>query len=223
MSTDYVIRAINISKSYQMGEYTLKVLKGVSVQIKRGEFVAIMGPSGSGKSTLMHILGLLDRFDSGQLFIDGKDVATLSKREIAKFRGKKIGFVFQNFNLLSKYNVLDNVLLPAEYVKIDKPKYRAFELLEKVGLNDRIFHKPNQLSGGQKQRVAIARALLADPSIILADEPTGNLDSKTGVAIMELFKTLNTQGKTVVLITHNPEMKKWVERVIYIKDGQIVR
>ena len=216
-----LIYAHNIHKYYKFGAGKLHVLKGISLTVKKGEFVAIMGPSGSGKSTLMHILGLLDRFDKGTLIINNQDVSKLKDSELANYRGKTIGFVFQNFYLLSKYSVLDNVMLPAEYIKIPNAKARARKLLKILGLADKENSKPNQLSGGQRQRVAIARALLADPEIIMADEPTGNLDSKTGHQIMELFDRLNKQGKTILLITHDPNIAKWAKRTVKIKDGKL--
>ncbi len=219
----FILHAQNIHKYYKLGQRKIHILRGINISIKPQEFVAIMGPSGSGKSTLMHIIGLLDKFDKGKLFIENKDVNKLHDNELAEFRGKKIGFIFQNFYLLSKYNVLDNVLLPTEYIYIEKAKEKAKEILESVGLKDRIYHKPNQLSGGQRQRVAIARALITTPKILLADEPTGNLDSKTGVQIMNLFKKLNQNGHTVIIITHDPEIAKWADRTIYIRDGEIYK
>lgn len=217
-----VIQAQNIHKYYSIGDSRIHVLKGIDIAVYEKEFVVIMGESGSGKSTLMHILGLLDRFDKGKLLIKGVDVKKLKDRHLSKFRGAHIGFVFQNFNLLAKYSVLDNVLLPTEYVHVPNAKQKAIDLLKRLGLGHRINYKPNKLSGGQRQRVAIARALITDPALILADEPTGNLDSQTGHAIMELFKELNDSGKTIVLITHNPKMRKWGHRTIYLKDGKIV-
>lgn len=217
-----VVKAVNIHKYYHTGPEPLHVLKRINLEIYPGEFISIMGPSGSGKSTLMHIIGLLDKFDKGKLFIDGQDTRKLRDKQLAEFRGKKIGFVFQNFYLLNKYDVLNNVLLPTEYIYIPNAKTKALAILKKLGLEHRIHHKPNQLSGGQRQRVAIARALIADPALILADEPTGNLDSKTGKQIMEIFSDLHKQGKTIVIITHDPEITKWTQRTIYIKDGQII-
>lgn len=217
-----VIQAKNIHKYYSIGDSRFHVLKGIDITVYEKEFVVIMGESGSGKSTLMHILGLLDRFDRGRLLINGVDVKKLKDRHLSRFRGAHIGFVFQNFNLLAKYSVLDNVLLPTEYVHVSNARQKAINLLKRLGLNHRINYKPNKLSGGQRQRVAIARALITDPALILADEPTGNLDSQTGHAIMELFKELSDNGKTIVLITHNPKMRKWGNRTIYLKDGKIV-
>ncbi len=217
-----VVKAVNIHKYYRTGPEPLHVLKGINLEIYPGEFISIMGPSGSGKSTLMHIIGLLDKFDKGKLFIKGQDTRKLKDKQLAEFRGKKIGFVFQNFYLLNKYDVLNNVLLPTEYIYIPNAKAKALAILKKLGLEHRIHHKPNQLSGGQRQRVAIARALIADPALILADEPTGNLDSKTGKQIMEIFSDLHKQGKTIIIITHDPEITKWTQRTIYIRDGQII-
>lgn len=214
--------AKNLHKYYQMGNSKLHVLRGVSFSIKKKEFLAIMGPSGSGKSTLMNIIGCLDRFDKGDLWLAGKNLNKFSDKELANWRGKQIGFVFQSFNLLNRYSVLGNVMLPSRYVKVDKAEERAKEILNDIGLGDRMAHKPSELSGGQRQRVAIARALLVNPSIILADEPTGNLDSKTGQKIMEVLQKLNEQGRTIVVVTHDPIVGKIAKRSLIFNDGQIV-
>ena len=213
-----------LMKIYQMGDSTVHALDGVSLFIGQGEFVAITGPSGSGKSTLMNILGCLDRPTSGSYQLDGAEVATLNDDQLALTRNKKIGFVFQNFNLLSRMSALNNVALPMVYAGIPHKDRlaRAQRGLEMVGLGSRVHHKPNELSGGQRQRVAIARALVNEPSIILADEPTGNLDSKSGDEIMEIFCELNQQGRTVILVTHEPEIAAYTRRTVTFRDGLIV-
>ncbi len=216
-----MIEIKDIRKIYRMGDEDLEVLKGLSLEIKQGEFVSIMGPSGSGKSTLMHILGLLDKPTSGSYKIFGREVSNLSDAETAYLRAKIIGFVFQQFNLLSKMSALDNVALPQIYLYEKNDKEKAAALLREVGLGDRLFHKPNQLSGGQQQRVAIARALVNNPSIIFADEPTGNLASDQSNEIMSVFKKLNEKGITVILVTHEPDIAQWADRIIKIKDGKI--
>ena len=214
----------DIVKTYQMGDSIVRALAGVNLTVEEGEFTAIMGPSGSGKSTLMNILGCLDRPTSGSYKLDGAEVATLGDDELAVTRNKKIGFVFQNFNLLSRMSALNNVALPMVYAGIPNKErqVRARKGLEMVGLGSRVHHKPNELSGGQRQRVAIARALVNEPSIILADEPTGNLDSKSGDEIMEIFCELNQQGKTVILVTHEPEIAAYTRRTVTFRDGLIV-
>ena len=214
----------DIVKTYQMGDSIVRALAGVNLTVEEGEFTAIMGPSGSGKSTLMNILGCLDRPTSGSYKLDGAEVATLGDDELAVTRNKKIGFVFQNFNLLSRMSALNNVALPMVYAGIPHKDRlaRAQRGLEMVGLGSRVHHKPNELSGGQRQRVAIARALVNEPSIILADEPTGNLDSKSGDEIMEIFCELNRQGKTVILVTHEPEIAAYTRRTVTFRDGLIV-
>ena len=214
----------DIVKTYQMGDSIVRALAGVNLTVEEGEFTAIMGPSGSGKSTLMNILGCLDRPTSGSYKLDGAEVATLGDDELAVTRNKKIGFVFQNFNLLSRMSALNNVALPMVYAGIPHKdrQARAQRGLEMVGLGSRVHHKPNELSGGQRQRVAIARALVNEPSIILADEPTGNLDSKSGDEIMEIFCELNQQGKTVILVTHEPEIAAYTRRTVTFRDGLIV-
>ena len=214
----------DIVKTYQMGDSIVRALAGVNLTVEEGEFTAVMGPSGSGKSTLMNILGCLDRPTSGSYKLDGAEVATLGDDELAVTRNKKIGFVFQNFNLLSRMSALNNVALPMVYAGIPNKERqeRARKGLEMVGLGSRVHHKPNELSGGQRQRVAIARALVNEPSIILADEPTGNLESKSGDEIMEIFCELNRQGKTVILVTHEPEIAAYTRRTVTFRDGVIV-
>ena len=220
-----IVRAENLVKVYRMGKVDVRALDGVSLTIPEGEFLAIMGPSGSGKSTLMNLIGCLDKPTLGTLLVDGQDVTRLGDRRLAKLRGRTIGFVFQTFNLIPRISALDNVLLPMGLVgAIPKAKRRkrAIELLEQVGLGHRVRHMPNELSGGERQRVAIARALANDPKLLLADEPTGNLDTKTGRAILELFKELHRQGRTVVLVTHDPDVASYAERIVRLVDGRIV-
>ncbi len=221
---DSVVSLRDVRKSYRMGSENLLVLKGINLDIKRGEFISIMGPSGSGKSTLMNLIGLLDRPDSGRLVINDRDTSTLNDVELSHLRGKEIGFVFQTFNLVARMTALKNVELPMIFQ--GKPQaYRsaiAKKYLEEVGLGDRISHRPNELSGGQRQRVAIARSLVNDPSILLADEPTGNLDAKTGEEIMRLFVDLNKKGRTIVMVTHNPDVAQFSQRIIRLKDGAIL-
>ncbi|MDF1760357.1 MAG: ABC transporter ATP-binding protein [Coxiellaceae bacterium] len=212
----------NVCKAYQMGDVLVKALDDINLTINPGEYVAILGPSGSGKSTLMNLLGCLDTPTSGTYCMDGKDVSQLTRRELAQVRNQEIGFIFQSFNLLDYATALENVALPLIYRGIGKAEReaKAKQLLEQVGLGDRIHHKPNELSGGQRQRVAIARALVGDPHMILADEPTGNLDSESGIAIMRHLKQLSEQGKTIIVVTHDLELAKQFSRVIQIKDGQ---
>ena len=219
-----LIELRNITKSYPLGEQELQILKGISLKIEQGEFVAIMGPSGSGKSTLMNILGCLDKPTSGNYNLDGKAVENLSSDELAEIRNQKIGFVFQGFNLLSRTSALENVELPMVYANIrpEIRKKRAIKALTKVGLQDRMHHQPNQLSGGQQQRVAIARAVVNEAPIIFADEPTGNLDTKMSVEIMELFTKLNCELKrTIILVTHEEDIARYADRIIKIVDGEI--
>ncbi len=212
-----------IGKAYQMGEVVVTALYGVDLQIDAGELTAIMGPSGSGKSTLMNILGCLDQSSSGAYYLDAVNVSTLSENELARVRNRRIGFVFQNYNLLRRTPAIDNVELPLIYAGARDRRERATRALQRVGLGDRIFHRPNQLSGGEQQRVAIARALINDPDIILADEPTGNLDSKTGLEIIGLFQRLNReQGITVVYVTHSAETAQYTDRIIRLADGRLV-
>lgn len=220
-----MIRVDHLNKYYINGEVKLHALKDLSFHIEEGEFVAIMGSSGSGKSTMMNILGCLDKNSEGTYILDGIDVSKIKDEELCKIRNVKIGFVFQSFNLLSKLTALENVELPLIYAGIGKKEReeKAKKVLKKVGLEDRMHHKPNELSGGQKQRVAIARALVNDPAIILADEPTGNLDSVSEREIMEIFTDFNKQGKTIIVVTHEPEVAKYMKRVLLFKDGRIIR
>lgn len=218
-----IIEAKNLVRQYNLGSDVFKALDGVSLSIKNGEFVSIVGKSGSGKSTLMHILGLLDRASEGKLFFNGTDVSTLDDMQLAKLRSNEIGFVFQSFNLLARTGVLENVVLPSIYTsKKYNAQERALEILKKVDLSDKLKNTPAQLSGGQQQRVAIVRALMNDPTVILADEPTGNLDSKSGHEVMELLKSLNKEGKTVIIVTHDDDVARNAKRVVRIADGQIV-
>ena len=218
-----VIDLRNINKTYRNGDQELKVLKNINLTVEEGEFVAIMGPSGSGKSTLMNIIGMLDRPTTGEYFLGNEDVANLGDKKLAKVRNNQIGFVFQQFFLLSKLNALQNVELPLIYAGASQGSRRnlAKQYLEKVDLGTRMTHLPSELSGGQKQRVAIARALVNNPSIILADEPTGALDTKTGEQIMELLTELNAEGKTIIMVTHEPEIAAYAKRQIVIRDGVI--
>jgi len=223
--TDVLLEIKNASKIYQLEGVTVNALLDISLTIKKGEFVSIMGPSGSGKSTLMHLIGALDTPTKGEVFIEGKNIANLNETELALIRNQKIGFVFQQFNLLSKTSALHNVEIPLLYAGIEGEEARqkqAREMLVKVGLGERLKNHPNQLSGGQQQRVAIARALVNKPTILLADEPTGNLDSKTGKEIMALFKELHCEGNTIIIVTHELEVAKQAKRIIFIKDGQLV-
>jgi putative ABC transport system ATP-binding protein len=223
MAKDWVILAEDLMKIYQMGQVEVRALAGVSLKIQRGEAVAIMGPSGSGKSTLMNILGCLDLPSSGQYILDGEAVETLNDDQLADIRNRKVGFIFQSFNLLSRTTALANVELPLRYAgKIVNRKERAREALEAVGLGDRISHRPTELSGGQQQRVAIARALVNNPAIIMADEPTGNLDSKVGKEILELLLALNRdKGTTLIIVTHDQTIAAQTQRIIHLRDGLI--
>jgi putative ABC transport system ATP-binding protein len=220
-----VLEAIDIVKEYNMGSNSIRALDNVSLTINKGDFIAIVGKSGSGKSTLMHILGLLDSPTTGRLFLNGQDVSQLPEKKLAKFRNSEIGFVFQAYNLLQRASSLENVILPLKYSNVPQKlwKKKAEEMLNLVDLSERMHNKSNELSGGQKQRVAIARALVNEPSLILADEPTGNLDSNTGDAIVDLFKRLNEQGKTIVVVTHDDELAEKIGRQIVIKDGKIIK
>jgi len=223
-ATEALIRVDDVHKYYELGETRVHALRGVSVQIARGEFVAVMGASGSGKSTFMNLLGCLDKPTSGRYLLEGTDVSGLDKRQLASIRNQKIGFVFQGFNLLARTTALENAELPTIYARLDKPERerRASEALEMVGLGDRAHHFPSQMSGGQQQRVAIARALVNRPSILLADEPTGNLDSHTSIEIMDIFQRLNDErGITIVLVTHEHDISQFARRVLIFRDGKI--
>ncbi|OIP97183.1 macrolide ABC transporter ATP-binding protein [candidate division WWE3 bacterium CG09_land_8_20_14_0_10_39_24] len=217
-----IIELKNVYKDYKMGGVLVGALQNISLKIDKGDFVSIVGKSGSGKSTLMHLIGCLDVPTKGEILIDGKDISKLSEGDLARIRNKYIGFVFQTFNLLQRTSALDNVRLPLIYNKVREIEDRATKLLQSVGLGDRIKHKPNQLSGGQQQRVAIARALINNPELILADEPTGNLDSKSGDEIIDLFIKLNKEGKTVVVVTHDEDIAKKAEKIIRIEDGKVI-
>jgi len=217
-----MIQTKNLRKSYLFGAAEVHALDGVTIDIAAGEMVAISGPSGSGKSTLMHILGCLDTPDEGEYLLEGEDVATLSPNRLAVVRNRRIGFVFQSFNLLPRVSALENVELPLLYAGRRDARAAATQALETVGLADRLSHEPSQLSGGQRQRVAIARAMVSDPAIILADEPTGNLDSRTGLEIMQLFKQLNGTGRTIIMVTHDPQVAGFCSRQIRFRDGRVV-
>ena len=218
-----LIAVQNVTKVFRMGDVEVRALRGVSLEIAVGEFVAIRGPSGSGKSTLMNILGCLDRPTTGRYLLDGQDVAPLDRDALARIRNRMLGFVFQSFNLLHRTSAIENVELPLLYAGVGRAerRRRAAEALERVGLGDRLDHTPNRLSGGQQQRVAIARALVSQPKVILADEPTGNLDSRTSVEVMALFQELGRSGITIVLVTHEPDVATFVGRVIVVRDGHI--
>ena len=223
MGSTNIIQTTDLSRVYRMGSETIHALRRVSIRIDKGEYVAFMGPSGSGKSTLMNIVGCLDTPTDGQYVLNGKDVSNMSDNELAEIRNKEIGFVFQTFNLLPRSSALENVALPLVYAGYGKTarQAKAMQVLESVGLGDRARHKPNELSGGQRQRVAIARALVNEPSIILADEPTGNLDSKTSYEIMELFERLHAKGNTIIMVTHEEDIAKYAHRIVRLRDGLI--
>lgn len=221
--SEYVIEINSLSKIYKTGKTDFKALNSVSLKIRKGDFVAIMGPSGSGKSTLMNIIGCLDRPTSGSVIIDGENISTVTENQLAEIRGRKIGFIFQKFNLIPTMNAIKNVSLPMVFLGSSKAdrEQRASELLAKVGLSNWATHRPTELSGGQQQRVAIARSLSNNPAIILADEPTGNLDTKTGEQIMQILIALNKEGKTVLLVTHALSLKRFANRVINMLDGEV--
>jgi putative ABC transport system ATP-binding protein len=212
-----------ITKVYKMGEVLVNALRGVSFHIDKGQFVAIMGPSGSGKSTLMHIIGCLDHPSEGSFIMDGEDISKVNDNKLAEIRNKKIGFVFQQFNLLNRVNILNNVEVPLIYAGVNSKKRKNLvkQVLENVGLSNRLKHRPNEISGGEKQRAAIARALVNNPLIILADEPTGNLDSKNGEEIMKIFNKLHQEGHTIIVVTHELEIAKYAQRIIHLRDGVI--
>jgi putative ABC transport system ATP-binding protein len=224
-SNGTAVRLEDVRKTYRTGEVEVQAVRGVSIEIGQGEFVALMGSSGSGKSTLMNILGCLDRPTSGRYFLDGEDVSSLSRDELADMRNRKLGFVFQNFNLLARTSALENVELPLLYSEValtnEQLREKAEQVLASVGLEGRGDHTPSQLSGGQQQRVAIARALINDPDVLLADEPTGNLDSRTSVEVMEIFQALNEKGITIIMVTHEPDIASYARRNIIMKDGMV--
>lgn len=219
-----MIEVSNVVKVYKMGDTQLTALNNVSLKVEKGEFTAIMGPSGSGKSTFMNILGCLDKMDSGKYTLNNKDVSDLTDNELAYVRNKELGFVFQSFNLIPRMTLLENVELPMLYAGIPgkERRDRALSALEKVGLQDRIKHMPNEISGGQKQRAAIARAIVNNPSVIMADEPTGNLDTKSSEEIMKIFQRLNKEGATVIMVTHEPDIAQHAKRVVRFRDGEII-
>jgi putative ABC transport system ATP-binding protein len=219
-----IVRVQNLVKNYYLGAVTVNVLKGIDLEIEQGDFVALMGPSGSGKSTLMNILGCLDRPTAGDYFLSGRNVAHLNDDRLSDVRCRDLGFIFQSYNLLPQYTVVENIELPLMYQGIplnDRTRHRCVALADLVGLGDRQHHRPLELSGGQQQRVAIARALVNDPHVILGDEPTGNLDSRTSGEIMEMLASLNTAGKTIIMVTHEPDIAEWARRVIRLRDGRI--
>lgn len=221
-----IIDGKDLKKIYQMGDFQVRALDGASIQVNEGEFVAIMGPSGSGKSTLMNLLGCLMSPTSGQYILDGEDVSDLDKVQLARIRNRKLGFIFQSYNLLARTSALQNVILPLYYdqeaeLTAEEQEQKAIKMLEAVGLADRIYHEPQELSGGQQQRVSIARALVNDPVMVMADEPTGNLDSKSGAEIMDLLVSLNKEGVTIVMVTHDPAIAKYTDRTIHLLDGKV--
>lgn len=219
-----LIELVSVSKTYQMDEVKVKALEDVSLKIKRGESIVVLGPSGSGKSTMMNMIGCLDVPSRGKVFLDSKNISRLDESSLANLRGKKIGFVFQTFNLINNLTAIDNVALPMELQDVEtfEARQRAKDILKLVDLGNRMEHYPTQMSGGERQRVAVARALANDPEVILADEPTGNLDSKTGVKIMALLKNLNRkQGKTIIVVTHDKNMAKFGKKIVYLKDGRV--
>ncbi len=219
-----IIEVKDVYKTYDTGALKFTALKGINLSIDKGEFTSIMGPSGSGKSTFMNILGCLDKMDSGVYILNNKNISNLEDNELAKIRNTEMGFVFQAFNLLPRMTILENVELPMVYAGIAKKERRekALNALERVGLSDRIIHKPTEISGGQKQRVAIARAIVNNPSVIMADEPTGNLDSKSTFEILKIFQDLNNEGSTIIMVTHEPDVAKYTKRIVRFRDGEIV-
>lgn len=224
--TKPIIRLTDVWKTFKMGEIEVHALRGLNLEVKKGEFLAIQGPSGSGKSTAMNLIGCLDIPSKGKIYLESQDISKLSESDLAQIRGRKIGFIFQQFNLINTLSALENVMLPMIFqgIDADERKNRATELLTKVGLGERLNHKPSELSGGQQQRVAIARSLSVNPEVILADEPTGNLDSKTGINVMQFLKKLHKEeGKTIVLVTHDNHLAKQAQRIEYLKDGIIVK
>jgi len=226
MAKQAIIHLENVWKTYKMGEVDVHALRGVTVEIQKGEFVAITGSSGSGKSTMMNLVGCLDLPSKGTIFLDGRDISSLHESDLAQIRGQKIGFIFQQFNLIPTLSALENVMLPLEFQEMDQimAKKRAVEILTLVGLGDRMDHLPSQLSGGQQQRVAIARSLINNPEVILGDEPTGNLDSKTGADVMALLQRMwEKEGKTVIMVTHDLKLAGYAKRVIQLKDGQVIQ
>jgi len=218
-----IIKLNNVHKDYLMGDSIIRALDGVDASVRKGDFIAIVGPSGSGKSTMMNMVGALDLATKGEIFLDGRDIEHLEESELAQIRGRKIGFVFQTFNLIPTLTALDNVMLPMLFQGISREERvnRGKELMKKVGLSERMYHLPSELSGGQRQRVAIARALANDPEVILADEPTGNLDSKTGKEILDMFIKLNKEGKTIIVVTHDSDIAKHARKVLKMKDGKL--
>ncbi len=223
-----IIEGRDLKKIYQMGDFQVHALDGASIQVNEGEFVAIMGPSGSGKSTLMNVLGCLMSPTSGQYILDGEDVSDLDKVQLAQIRNRKLGFIFQSYNLLARTQALQNVILPLYYdressLTTEEQEEKAIKILEAVGLADRIYHEPQELSGGQQQRVSVARALVNDPVMVMADEPTGNLDSKSGAEIMDLLVSLNKEGATIVMVTHDPVIAEYTDRTIHLLDGKVAQ
>ncbi|NTV22851.1 MAG: ABC transporter ATP-binding protein [Nanoarchaeota archaeon] len=219
-----IIKLVKVWKTYKMGDVEVHALRGLDLEVMQGEFLAIQGPSGSGKSTAMNLVGCLDIPTKGTIFLDTHDISKLTESNLAQIRGRKIGFIFQQFNLINTLTSMENVMLPMMFQGFseEKRRKRAIELLELVSLGDRLDHKPKELSGGQQQRVAIARALAVDPDVILADEPTGNLDSKTGDSVMDFLNKLNKEGKTIVMVTHDDELAQKAGRIVYLKDGQVI-
>jgi len=223
--TKEIIKLKNVEREYVMGDSIVRAARGVDLEIKKGEFIAIVGPSGSGKSTIMNLIGALDLASKGDIYLDELNIEHLDESDLAQIRGKRIGFVFQTFNLIPTLTALQNVMLPMMFQNVGKEEReeKAREILKKLGMSHRLSHLPSELSGGERQRVAIARALANNPEVILADEPTGNLDSKTGEEVVQLFLKLNKEGKTIILVTHDLELAKYADKIYYLKDGQIVR